>query len=174
MTCDLCGEKEATVHLTEIIDDESRELHLCEPCAREKGTGAAEEFGLAGLLAGLTDFGIKPSSKKPKPPCAQCGLTYEAFRKSGRLGCAACYRTFGSLLSPLLKRIHGSTQHVGHVPPVATRKVKSKKAAPPADDLVGLKEQLKAAVADEAFEQAAKLRDQIRILQAKRKKQTPS
>ena len=166
MTCDLCGKNEATVHLTEIIDEETRELHLCEPCAREKGATAAQHFGLADLLGGLADFGTKPEAgaKPSKTACSQCGMTYEDFRKSGRLGCGACYEAFHRYLSPLLKRIHGSTQHVGRVP----TSVQTKEAAP-ANELATLKERLKSAIAQEEFEEAVRLRDRIRTLEGRTK-----
>ena len=166
MTCDLCSKNEATVHLTEIVDDQTRELHLCESCAREKGATAASHFGLAELLAGLADFGTKfEPGTKPKVTCSQCGMTYEDFRKSGRLGCGGCYETFHRFLAPLLKRIHGSTQHVGKTPVVAG----SAPVEPP-DSLAQLKERLKTAVAQEAFEEAARLRDRIRASETKSKR----
>ena len=169
MICDLCGKEKANVHLTEIIDDQSRELHLCEACAREKGASAAQDFGLADLLAGLTDFGTKMEGKEAKTiSCPKCGLTYESFRKTGRLGCGGCYETFRRYLAPLLKRIHGSTQHVGRVPAATV----SKKVSKPEDPLIEIKEKLKSAVAAEAFEEAAQLRDQIRTLEGKSKRNT--
>ncbi len=188
MTCDLCGQNEATVHLTEIIDDQTRELHLCESCAHEKGTAAGQEFGLAGLLAGLADFGLKgESTERTKLSCPRCGMTYEGFRKVGRLGCGNCYETFEPYLVPLLKRIHGSTQHVGKGPSVSQPKA-AKKSEGRADarhfsgraadaaksigeetDLARLKENLKKAVAAEAFEEAARLRDRVRAVEEKAK-----
>ncbi len=168
MTCDLCGKNEATVHLTEMIDDQTRELHLCEPCAREKGAAAASPFGLAELLAGLADFGAKLEGEtRPKPTCPRCKMTYDDFRKTGRLGCGECYETFHRFLGPLLKRIHGSTQHVGRGPSET-----APQKAPAEEDLPRLKERLKAAVASEEFEEAAHLRDRIRALESKKKERT--
>ena len=108
MTCDLCSKSEATVHLTEVIKNEARELHLCEACAREKGAEAVEQpfaGGLAELLAGLADLSAKlPEGAAVRAiTCSQCGLTYEDFKKSGRLGCGACYESFRRVLAPLLK-----------------------------------------------------------------------
>lgn len=166
MTCDLCSKNEATVHLTEIINDETRELHLCEACAREKGASAAEQFGLAGLLAGLADFGAKAGGgpKAELPPCPQCGITYGDFRKSGRLGCGSCYENFAKVLSPLLKRIHGSNKYAGRLGP----SLRKKKTAPE-EETGRLKEELKAAVVAEDFEEAARLRDKIRLLDKRKK-----
>ncbi len=169
MTCDLCGEKEATVHFTEIIDDQTRELHLCEACAQEKGALSAQHFGLADLLAGLADFGTKlEGAPPPKTKCPGCGMTYEDFRKSGRLGCGRCYEAFRQSLAPLLKRIHGSTQHMGKAPPEEAAPVKGK-VPKESEDLAALKERLRQAVAQEAFEEAARLRDRIRAMESRKK-----
>ncbi len=175
MLCDLCGKQEANVHLTEIVGGESRELHLCQTCAHEKGIEEAAESGLAGLLAGLTDLGTtkeKTSRAASKLACSRCGMTYEDFRKSGRLGCANCYTAFRSLLSPLLRRIHGSTRHVGKSPVLAVDRKKKTRAAGAKrpDDAVRLKAQLKKAIAAEAFEQAAQLRDRIKAIKPKFKR----
>ena len=166
MTCDLCSKNEATVHLTEIINDQTRELHLCEVCAREKGAAAAEQFGLAELLAGLSDLGSKPELKAALASCSACGMTYEDFRKTGRLGCDRCYETFRAILAPLLKRIHGSNKYAGRLAPAEVRKA----ASSAKDDLPHLKEQLKQAIASEDFEEAVRLRDQVRSLEKKKKK----
>ena len=175
MLCDLCGKQEANVHLTEIIDGESRELHLCQTCAHKKGVDAPEASDLSGLLAGLTDLGAakeKLSKTASKLICSRCGMTYEDFRKSGRLGCAGCYSSFKVLLSPLLRRIHGSTHHVGKKPALIVERKKKTRAAGAKhpDDLTRLKTQLKKAITAEAFEQAAELRDRIQALKTKPKK----
>ena len=57
MMCDICGKKKATVHLTEIVDEQMSEMHLCEECARQKSVQMEQQFGLADLLAGLGGFG---------------------------------------------------------------------------------------------------------------------
>jgi len=92
MQCDICAKKKATVHLTEIIDEQMSEMHLCEECAREKSVQMEQQFGLADLLAGLADFGKNPQgAEKTKLQCSNCETTYEDFRKFGRLGCSECY-----------------------------------------------------------------------------------
>ena len=37
MSCDQCREREAVIHLTQIVNDQVTTLHLCERCAAEKG-----------------------------------------------------------------------------------------------------------------------------------------
>ena len=161
MLCELCKQTQATVHLTEIVNEQMTELHLCEACANKKGAQVESHFGLSDLLSGLADF-----SKTEEPEevttrtCPSCGMTYEDFRKVGRLGCADCYTTFKRNLGSLLKRIHGSPIHVGKSP---IRLIKTAKVTK--TELADLKRKLEHAIENEEFEEAAKLRDQIRRLE---------
>jgi protein arginine kinase activator len=175
MTCDICGKKKATVHLTEIVDDQMSEMHLCEECARQKSSQMESQFGLADLLAGLTDPGKAAASKESEKnalKCSRCGLLYEDFRKFGRLGCSECYTSFKDHLGGLLRKIHGSNRYLGKTPVGFSE---SGKEAPPekslallpSDDLLDLKQQLKSAIAAEDFEKAAIIRDKIRDLEPK-------
>ena len=165
MLCNICGKNQATVHLTEIIDDQMNELHLCEECAREKSTQMESQFGLSDLLAGLAEFENPEADKEVATlKCPNCKLTYADFKKIGRLGCGECYLTFKKYLAPLLKRIHGSSQHFGKSPLKAARVIKKKL------DFQDLRYKLQKAIEDEAFEEAARIRDQIRELE---KKQQP-
>lgn len=164
MLCNLCGKNPATVHLTEIIDDQMSELHLCEECARQKSIQMEQQFGLADLLAGLTEI-EKPTPEKEVIgiKCAGCGLTYADFKKIGRLGCSECYSAFKKYLGPLLKKIHGLSQHFGKSPVRLAARTSKKKI-----DLQELRQKLQKAIELEAFEEAAKIRDQIKELEKKR------
>ena len=85
MQCDICAKKKATVHLTEIVDNQMSEMHLCEECAREKSAQMEHQFGLADLLAGVGDFGKQvKDTERVDLTCENCGLTYDDFRKFGR------------------------------------------------------------------------------------------
>jgi protein arginine kinase activator len=97
----------------------------------------------------------------PAGPCSYCGTSVEDFKRTGRLGCPHCYTTYEGQLRAILRRIHGSTQHLGkvYVPPAAD-------AADRAARLAGLRHKLQRAVETEDFERAAQLRDQIRDLEA--------
>lgn len=160
MVCDICNKNQATVHLTEIIDNQMTELHLCEQCANQKSEQMEQQFGLSGLLAGMAEFGKPVQDKEALSlKCKKCGLTYTDFKKIGRLGCKECYNAFRKYLGPLIKRIHGSTQHQGKVP------IKLAKSFKKPSDLTALKERLERAIETEAFEEAARIRDQIKELE---------
>ncbi len=169
MLCDICAKDQATVHLTEIIDDKMTELHLCEECAQKKGAQMESHFGLADLLAGLADMGTPFTASKTKKEerikCQRCGLTYDDFKKVGRLGCGDCYTAFREALFPLLKRIHGSTQHYGKTPTKKAERIVKVK-----NELQELKERLQKAIQMEEFEEAAKLRDKIRDIEKRKPK----
>lgn len=163
MQCNICGKKKATVHLTEIVDEQMSEMHLCEDCAREKSVQMEQQFGLADLLAGLADFNKQvKDSPKVTLKCPNCTMTYEEFRKFGRLGCSECYSAFESHLTNLLKKIHGSNHHLGKKP-VKMSPVEKKKV----ENLQELKNQLMQAIQMEDFEKAAQLRDKIREYEMK-------
>lgn len=181
MICDVCKKKKATVHLTEIVDGKTAEMHICEDCAKERSIQMEQQFGLADLLAGLSDFGKQvKTEEKTKLQCPNCGLNYEDFRKFGRLGCSECYNAFRGHLSSLLKKIHGSSQHLGKKPsgrpivkvtPGAASKAipvsPVKKVLSSEEALQDLKMKLQQAILAEDFETAASLRDKIRQLEKK-------
>lgn len=160
MLCNICGQNEATVHLTEIVNDKMTKLHLCEACAKDKGAEMEEHFGMSDLLAGLADLGanLEPEAMNAIK-CRTCGFTYQDFKKTGRLGCGDCYEAFKKQLDPLLKRIHGANRHVGKVPLMVAKDVKEDRT------LQDMKVELEKAITAEEFEKAAKLRDKIRELE---------
>lgn len=163
MQCNICGKKKATVHLTEIVDEQVSEMHLCEDCAREKSAQMEQQFGLADLLAGLADFGKQVKDiEKVKLECPTCGLNYDDFKKFGRLGCSECYLAFREHLGSLLKKIHGSHLHLGKTPQTF-----KKIEGPKVETLRDFKIQLQEAIQGEDFEKAAELRDKIRSLEKK-------
>lgn len=164
MLCNICGKNQATVHVTEIVNNQTTEMHLCEGCAKEKSVQMEQHFGLSDLLAGIADLGTPFGAKAQdgaKLKCSNCGMTYEDFKKIGRLGCSVCYGAFRKNLVPLLKRIHGSTQHIGAAPTKSVKEVKRKSEAEE------LREKLQQAIQREEFEEAAKLRDRLRELENK-------
>lgn len=164
MLCDHCKERDAVINLTQVEHDSKVTLHLCEQCAAEKGVetgGAILKSALGGFI---TAMGKSAGSLLPATvdaaPCPSCGGTLKDFRETGRLGCAQCYVAFEVHLRDLLRRLHGSSQHMGepYEQPGAD-------SHDPARQLLDLRHQLRQAVDAENFELAAQLRDQIRVLE---------
>ncbi len=173
LLCDECGKNKATVHLTEIVNDLITKLNLCEACAKAKGAEAEQHFGIADLLSALSDVDVPQAAAAAgttpsKHKCGHCGLSYEDFKRIGRLGCGECYKTFRTSLAPLLKRIHGANQHLGKSPnPQVLDELKNNSKR--AQELEQAKAELFKAVKNEEFEVAASLRDKIKFLEKKAK-----
>lgn len=162
MLCDHCGEHEAVIHLTQIMDNQMGTFHLCEACAAEKGLEpdpGIPTFPLTDFLAQMGDKESEPAEPDPGA-CDYCGLTLDDFKRTGRLGCPHCYVTFDAHLRGLFRRLHGGTQHVGKVylPPDPTEAERS-------EQLSRLRRKLHVAVEKEEFERAAELRDRIQALE---------
>lgn len=171
MLCQICGKNEATVHFTEVINNQIGELHLCEECAQKKGLSIQPHFSIADLLVGLINLGISPPQiEEAGIKCKNCGLTYTQFGKIGRLGCSECYTAFQKGLVPLLRKIHGSIQHRGKFPPKGKRVISRELKEKPISEIEKLKDELAQAIEREEFEKAAKLRDKIRDLEKKKKR----
>lgn len=157
--CSRCS-KQATLHITEIRNNEAQELHLCEKCAQqylaaeEAMTSSAED-----LAEKLSETSDPDSGELDHLVCPNCGMTFREFRSQGRLGCPHDYIAFEEELLPLLENIHGETQHVGKFPKRAPR------ASQRQYELIKLRSELRSAIDDENYESAARFRDQIRDLE---------
>jgi len=165
MQCDNCKEREAAIHLTQIVDNSVTTLHLCPQCAAEKGvqTGAnVAKFPLSDFIASMgKGVGPQLSVGDSTAACDFCGATLQDFRESGRLGCSHCYETFESHLRDLLRRLHGSSHHVGEVYlSPASAGVDARE-----HEVAEIRKRLKGAVDAENFELAAELRDKLRALE---------
>lgn len=156
MKCQRCP-KPATFHITEVLGYANyRDFHLCEECAQrhlanpEASMKVSAEKPSMSSIDSMEDLGAKA--------CDSCGMKFVEFRNSGRLGCPHDYDRFREELLPLLDNIHGDTRHNGKKP----RNLPARKATEA--ELARLRVQLESAVAKEAYEEAARLRDRIRQL----------
>ena len=156
MMCCICKEKEAKVHLTQIVGDKMQKVDLCEECAKHKGVNDPAGFSLADLLLGLGASQEMEQSGGAELKCPHCGFTQADFKKAGRLGCSECYVTFAEGLEGLLKSMHKGTRHAGKVPE-GLRQTRDL-----SDRVKSLQQKLAKAIEDENFEQAASLRDEIK------------
>jgi len=158
--CQRCGGR-ATFHVTEIIDGNKVEKHLCEKCAIEEGVSIVQAGSISDMLEKfILEPAIKLKDGRESRKCEVCGITFEEIRRTGRLGCPVDYDTFEELLKPMLQRAQaGATHHRGKVPRRA--KVDQKKQ----NALLRLRAELKGAVATEDYERAASIRDRIKELE---------
>lgn len=162
MLCEYCGEKEANLHYTKIIDGKVEEKHLCEKCAAENYNFDFDKpFSMEKLFTGLIDNIQEAKTPEMELVCPNCGLKYSEFRSYGKFGCDQCYKTFRNKLEPLIKGLHGHNVHRGKIPKSSNEEIFLKRE----EKELNLK--LKEFIEKEEFEQAAIVRDELKSLKDK-------
>ena len=168
MLCQNCGKNEATTHIKRIVGGEATQLHLCHNCAEHLGYAdvfSGFGFNIHNMIANFfPEFIYSLPADVTSEKCPNCGTTFEEIVRSGMMGCAECYKTFYDKLKPSLARIHGRAQHSGKTGASYGEEAKLE------NRIQDLKNQMDKAVADQDFEQAAKLRDEINSLGGDSKK----
>ncbi len=181
MLCDRCGKNQASVYVKQVVNNKETVEHLCQQCAGGIFNIGNLELNKLFSTAGLGEpiFG-EALEKVEEKACPLCGTTFAEFQNSGRLGCSDCYRTFAGRLGPMIKRIHGKSQHIGK----QKAGVKPKTANVDQEMLTGitagktdaaieakyyeklaLQKQLEELIAAENFEEAVHVRDSIKALE---------
>ncbi len=157
MLCEKCGMKTATTHIKTSINGMVETHHLCPDCAKEhSASGTAMLDSLIGSFFGdaLKSHPVTDNRRR----CEGCGMCYDDIAQSGKVGCDKCYETFLDQLLPSLQRMHGRSRHAGKIP-------SGVKNEPTTEDrLIELEKQMQTAIAEQNFEKAAELRDEIRTL----------
>jgi protein arginine kinase activator len=158
MLCQNCKKRTATVHLTDLVQGDKRERHLCEECASTEGITVKQHISINDVL---NSFLSSQSSIQSLAniKCPECGMTFMEFRSKGVLGCPNDYDVFNQALESLIERAQGgATRHTGKAPgqeveldPEQQKKMEMQRA-------------LREAVEREDYEEAAQLRDQLKEL----------
>jgi len=157
--CQVCHGAVATLHLTEIVGNEKKEIHLCEACAAKQGAKLGGDSNISEFMKSVGGPIREKLDTLAKLVCPACGTTFLEFQQRSLLGCPNDYEAFAPQLTPLLERIHRSTQHVGKVPAEIGKKVKL------SAEILRLKRRLKKAVGDEQYEKAAQIRDRLKAVE---------
>ncbi len=164
MLCDKCKKRTATAYVKRTVNGVTTELHLCPVCA------AKEEIdgGLFNMLSGVFGETAATPGIGNTVRCGLCGRSFEEIAESGRLGCAECYKVFEKQLRPSLQRLHGSVRHIGKRSKYAPKPAGTAEEAEQSGErkIDRLKADLKTAIANEAYEKAAEIRDEIKRLEA--------
>ncbi len=175
MKCTHCHEKEANTHYKKIVNGKKEEMYLCEDCAKELGIMEEfqfEPFTLDSFFGNLLGAGVAGmNSLSGVDRCTYCGTTFNDIVNSGRVGCAHCYDRFENKLAPSIEKLHGRTKHVGKSVTYTEEKAPAEGDTKPekTSKLEQLKADLKLAVLEQRFEDAAVLRDKIKELDAEGK-----
>jgi len=170
MLCDNCGKNEANIKLTQIINGKKTEMMICEECGHKMGISDINFEMPIDISDFLGDFEFEHDSSEFMPfntitkeiKCDGCNMTYQEFLDNGKFGCEQCYVTFGEKIDTLLKRIQGTDRYLGRK---ANKNLNNEvKEVQESQKIENLQKQLKQAIRDERYEDAAKIRDEIKKL----------
>ena len=166
--CEKCS-KPATVHLTEISGGKRSEVHLCDVCAQEAGYVQQSHTPINELLNQFLKAHAQVAEAQATT-CPECGMTWQEFKDTGLLGCVKDYELFEAQLQGVIERAQqGAGHHSGKTPPPVELSAEGEKKEDPVKlrqaELQKLKRELARAVEEESYEKAAKLRDQIKVLE---------
>lgn len=164
MNCQSCNKNSATIHLTEIVNGQRIEKHLCENCAQTEGVAVNAQIPLTDLLNNL--LAAQPQDKENfnanNISCPSCNIDMEQINDQSLLGCPDDYEIFDKSMDKIIENSQdGSTVHCGKVPQTQN----NEKTHEHELELIDMKRQLNEAVSQERYEDAAQLRDKISLLQ---------
>ncbi len=172
----MCLKNPATAHLAELSQEtgELRELHICNTCISRYHLDLPNNplpiSNILDMAAAVTlendSHNEQPESPmlsiteicNDVPSCTDCGLSYADFTKNNRFGCAKDYEAFSNELVTLFNELHGAEQHIGRSPS------KSDQQSQLLAKRIRLEKKLQDVIAEERFEEAASIRDQIKEL----------
>lgn len=163
MLCEKCKKNEARINLVKVVNGEKYEIWLCENCAKDisdipflNSIGEGINFPFQGIISGILS-NVENVKERPKNTvCSNCGLTYDEFKKNGKLGCGNCYKEFSNLLETKIKKIQTGSKHVGKIPKINGKDIIQRR------ELKSLKLQLQNLISNEEYERAAVVRDKIK------------
>ena len=176
MLCQKCHKNEANVRYTEVVNGEKIEMRLCEQCSHKLGLDSINfnmPIDFSSFFGGLLEDDIynaqefMPIFQNVKQiKCNNCNMTYDEFVNKGKFGCEECYNIFSNKIDSILKKIHGGNQYLGRRQlknNVANKNIEIKEQ----NNINKLEQDLKKAISEERYEDAAKIRDEIAKLKNK-------
>ena len=155
MLCEKCGKNTATVVYTQIINGQKSTLNICSECASKESI--FDNFG------SLLSFGTREQTVNTICPC--CHMTLSEFTRRGKAGCGTCYETFRRHAGAMLKKIHGTQKHTETEIKETVQSTQEERKE--VSEIDALREKMAKAIAQENFEEAARLRDEIREKEGK-------
>ena len=195
MLCQNCGKRQANVRYTQIINGDKKEMHLCQECSEKLGIGSVDfkmPISFSSFLGDFYDELEKDTLLSEFNPiktlkCDSCGMTFENFMNTGKFGCSNCYDAFESKIDSILKNIHGANRHVGRLGKIepafelessdvdiinSSKKYSTDKKDEniqdkdkKANEVEELEQELKKAIKEERYEDAAKIRDELKKIE---------
>ena len=192
MLCENCGKNHANVRYTQIINGVKKEISLCEECSKKLGIGDINFDMPIDFSSFLGDFmsdwdeDVFPALGTIKAlECPNCKTSFEKIMNSGKIGCGECYETFHDRIDEILKNIHGANRHIGRIGKINSKNIElieeesnnsqsgfesvpeqnlnnADEKSSKTSKIDELQMELKKAIKEERYEDAAKIRDKIK------------
>jgi protein arginine kinase activator len=170
MICEHCKERHANVTVTQVQNGETVQHHYCDVCAQQMNPFQLElQDEPISLQQFITNwFGSLPKQQtheqavnQAQKACPTCQLTYQQFLKKGKFGCANCYTVFRPMLPSIFDKLQAGTKHKSTttVAPSPVRQLQLQ--------IGELRQKMKRAIAEERFEDAAMMRDEVKKIEQK-------
>lgn len=147
--CEVCGKYKAVIKVRKVIGGVIKESWVCENCVNKVGQKEQSALGTGAA---------KPERKYPEKVCPDCLTSATEFRKTLQVGCPRCYEILKDEIEEFSLHFHGVSSHIESSPV---------KMSFPKVSVAELKRRLELAIKLENFEEAARLRDEIRRLESK-------
>ncbi len=163
MICDVCNERESVISYTKFDGENVEEVHLCEKCAEEKLKSDFSRYMNIGInlddfLKNIFQFASQITQDNEDYFCENCGMSFSEYRQSGIVGCSNCYDTFRNEIKNYFKSINKVPKHIGNIPQNANKNLKNKR------EISQLESELEILISLEEYENAAIVRDKIKLL----------
>lgn len=160
MLCEKCHKNLATVRYAEVVDGRVKDLHLCPECLAQHQQKAGIGFELTKPApVRLRKEGTARGMQLTRERCKSCGSGLRPVLESGKMGCGTCYETFTQQAESMLEGLHIGVRHRGKTPHVDDVRARVR------TDLQTKRSLLRSALRTENYEEAAHLRDEIRVLE---------
>lgn len=160
MKCDKCGAP-SVYHSTYIVNGVSQSTNLCRDCALKEGVFTTQKTSIFDdIFSSFSD--LLGFEQVENVVCPVCKTTLKEFKASGKLGCPNCYEVFREEVTKVIKRIAPFEKHKQDA--IKTKEIKQKLTKE--EQIKDLREQMKQAVAEERYEDAAKIKKQITKLES--------
>lgn len=171
MICEICKINPVKVKIVKMQNGKKEEKNLCEKCAKKyenievKALKKKEENEVSNLLKDEKNLNSILDEMKDKV-CETCGLDIKKFIDSGKIGCANCYVEFKDTIDFVIGKIQIKEDEI--VKEIEKPKnAVNEKIAIENREIKKLKRQLAKKLKNEEFEEAATIRDKIKLIESK-------
>ncbi|MDR1019532.1 MAG: hypothetical protein LBL73_02140 [Synergistaceae bacterium] len=188
MLCGNCGKREAEVLIKQVVDNDVHNISLCRACAEELGFISPDIPSITiSFSLGSPDSIDQRMAKRMRLEkrenaydilvCASCGTKYSVFRKTGLLGCPACYEAFRVPLGARFQGEQGAESHwsgsetftgLGVISDIAAIEEGERARAEREASIDRLRHEIDDAVSREEYERAAELKNILNPLLCER------